>query len=83
MNPIPNQQTALALGQQPMVNTTPNIDMQALVDEWRLSKSYVEQYTRDFVKLDTIVGRHPAELQPGRALCWRHHLSRSGPGYPA
>jgi hypothetical protein len=64
MNPIPNQQTALALGQQPMVNTTPNIDMQALVDEWRLSKSYVEQYTRDFVKLDTIVDGTPLNFNP-------------------
>lgn len=38
--------------------TTPDtmgVDMGALLDEWRLSKSYVEQYTRDFKQLDDIV----------------------------
>jgi hypothetical protein len=31
------------------------VDMSALLDEWRLSKSYVEQYTRDFKQLDDLV----------------------------
>lgn len=31
------------------------VDMGALLDEWRLSKSYVEQYTRDFRYLDDLV----------------------------
>lgn len=34
---------------------TMGIDMQVLLDEWRLSKSYVEQYTRDFQSLDNLV----------------------------
>jgi hypothetical protein len=33
----------------------PKIDMDALLDEWRLSDSYVKQYTRDFVSLDNLV----------------------------
>lgn len=31
------------------------VDMPTLLDEWRLSKSYVEQYTRDFKQLDDLV----------------------------
>ena len=50
-----NEQTAqLATGQAPTINTT-GIDMHILLDEWRLSKSYVEQYTRDFIQLDNLV----------------------------
>lgn len=48
------QTQALALGQQPQIGGS-GIDMDALMDEWRLSKSYVEQYTRDFIQLDNLV----------------------------
>lgn len=53
MNNYP--QTNLALGDQPTVSSAPTIDMSALLDEWRLSKSYVELYTRDFRYLDDLV----------------------------
>ncbi len=54
-----NQSTKeLALGGIPTINKS-GIDMHALIDEWRLSKSYVEQYTRDFVTLDTLVDGVP------------------------
>lgn len=49
------QPQQIALGGSPTVRNTTGIDMQALLDEWRLSKSYVEQYTRDFKYLDDLV----------------------------
>lgn len=49
-----NGQYNPAVGDQPTVNNT-GIDMSALRDEERLSKSYVEQYTRDFKYLDDLV----------------------------
>lgn len=48
----------LALGDQPQINNT-GIDMGAVMDEWRLSKSYVEMYTRDFQQLDNLVDAVP------------------------
>lgn len=47
-------QNNLALGQNPTVASS-GIEMGALLDEWRLSKSYVELYTRDFRYLDDLV----------------------------
>lgn len=38
-----------------------SIDMEALLDEWRLSESYVKQYTRDFVRLDNLVDGVPLD----------------------
>lgn len=35
------------------------VDMGALIEEYNLSKSYVEQYTRDFQSLDTLVDGVP------------------------
>lgn len=35
------------------------IDMGNLIEEWKLSKSYVEQYTRDFPQLDSLVDAVP------------------------
>lgn len=60
-----NNQTAqqLANGEQPSINTS-GIEMQVLLDEWRLSKSFVEQYSRDFVRLDTLVDGMPLNHQP-------------------
>lgn len=40
------------------------VDMQMLLDEWRLSKSYVEQYTRDFKQLDDLVDGVSINPQP-------------------
>lgn len=49
-----NQAVAIASGTQPTINNT-GVDMGALADEYRLSKSYVEQYSRDFKYLDDLV----------------------------
>lgn len=62
-----NDTTALAFGQQPLINNT-GIDMHALIDEWRLSSSFVEQYTRDFIQLDNLVDGIPINHQPGEAF---------------
>lgn len=40
------------------------IDMPALIEEWKLSKSYNEMYTRDFVQLDTLVDGVPLSPDP-------------------
>lgn len=57
-----NNQVAadLAMGGQPgiIVNDT-DIDMTQLIEEHKLSKSYVEQYTRDFPSLDNLVDGIP------------------------
>ena len=53
-----SQQSELILGQQPVINGT-GVDMDALIDELRLSQSYVYQYTRDFQQLDTLVDAIP------------------------
>lgn len=42
---------------------TMGINMEELLDEWRLSKSYVEQYTRDFKDLDNLVDGVPINKQ--------------------
>lgn len=63
MNPQQAQSQTLALGEQPTITNDSSIDMGALLDEWRLSKSYVEQYTRDFVQLDTLVDGVPLQYE--------------------
>jgi hypothetical protein len=40
------------------------IDMQNLMADWRLSKSFVEQYTRDFQQLDSLVDGVPINHDP-------------------
>lgn len=42
---------------------TMGIDMGALLDEWKLAKSYSEQYTRDFKDLDNLVDGVPVNKQ--------------------
>lgn len=39
------------------------VNMEELLAEWRLSKSYVEQYTRDFKNLDNLVDGVPINKQ--------------------
>lgn len=56
-------QTQIALGQQPQIDNG-GIDMGAVMDEWRLSKSYVEMYTRDFIQLDNLVDGVPLNGDP-------------------
>lgn len=58
-----NETTQLAFGEQPQIDTM-GIDMSAILDEYRLSSSYVEQYTRDFVQLDSIVDAIPTNADP-------------------
>lgn len=56
------QQAALQAAQQGVPTALVNdsgINMQNLIDEWKLSKSYVEQYTRDFPQLDSLVDAVP------------------------
>ena len=49
----------LATGTQPMLQNDTGIDMGNLIDEFKLSKSYVEQYSKDFVQLDNLVDGVP------------------------
>jgi hypothetical protein len=60
-----NQQQANTQETDPnvLVNNT-GIDMQVLIDEWKLSSSYVEQYTRDFQSLDNLVDAVPLSPDP-------------------
>lgn len=39
------------------------VNMSELLDEWRLSRAYVEQYTRDFKALDNLVDGVPVSKQ--------------------
>lgn len=43
---------------------TMGVDMHALIEEYKLSSSYVEQYTRDFPQLDSIVDGVPINHDP-------------------
>lgn len=54
-----NSVLALATGENPTIKKRSDIDMHNLVQEWKLSASYVEQYTRDFPQLDTLVDAIP------------------------
>lgn len=60
-----DQTTKIAMGQQPQPGNqlASQIDMGNLLEEWRLSKEYTEQYTRDFPKLDNIVDGVPLNPQ--------------------
>lgn len=50
----------LATGSQPQVATQQiDVNMPNLIQEWHQSRSYVEQYTRDFVSLDQLVDAVP------------------------
>lgn len=54
-----NQAAQLATGAPKLIQNTTGIDMQNLIDEHKLSKSYVEQYARDFPQLQTLVDGVP------------------------
>lgn len=54
-----NQAAQLAGGQQPAIENNTGIDMANLITEHKLSKSYVEQYARDFPQLQTLVDGVP------------------------
>lgn len=57
-----NEQTlTIATGAQPMIKQKSMVDVDALISEWKLSKSYVEQYTRDFPSLDNLVDGIPIQ----------------------
>lgn len=60
MNNQQQQAAQLAVGDQPgvIVNNT-EVDMGVLIEEHKLSKSYVEQYTKDFPLLDNLVDGIP------------------------
>jgi hypothetical protein len=47
--------TTLALGQQPTVGEPSDIDMDAITQEWKMSKAFVEQYSKDFPQLANLV----------------------------
>jgi hypothetical protein len=52
-------QTALALGQKPMVDDQEKVDMDSVVQEWKLAKNFVELYSKDFRFLDQIADGVP------------------------
>lgn len=56
-----NNQAAvdLATGGVPLIVNDTDVDMGNLIEEHKLSKSYVEQYTKDFVLLDNLVDGIP------------------------
>lgn len=54
-----NAQTQLLTGEQPTINPASRVNMGNLLQEWRTSKNYVEQYTRDFQLLDQLVDGVP------------------------
>lgn len=54
-----NQAAQLAVGAPTLIQNTSGIDMGNLIDEHKLSKSYVEQYSRDFPQLQTLVDGVP------------------------
>lgn len=53
------QIVAMAQGEFPVISNDTGVDMANLIEEWKLSRSYVEQYTRDFVQLDNLVDGVP------------------------
>jgi hypothetical protein len=53
-------QMTLALGKQPMVDDDDDtVDMEAVVQEWKLAKNFVEMYSKDFKFLDQIADGAP------------------------
>lgn len=57
-----DSQTQLALDNSQRLDDM-GIDMGTLIEEWKLSKSYVTMYTKDFVQLDTLVDGVPLNPQ--------------------
>jgi hypothetical protein len=54
-----NQAAQLAVGAPTLIQNASGINMGNLIDEHKLSKSYVEQYSRDFPQLQTLVDGVP------------------------
>lgn len=54
-----NQAAQLATGAPTLIQNNSGVDMGNLIDEHKLSKSYVEQYARDFPQLQTLVDGVP------------------------
>jgi hypothetical protein len=52
-------QSTLALGKNPSVKGKDSVDMDTLIQEWKLSKNFVEMYTKDFRFLDEIADGAP------------------------
>lgn len=50
-----NPTAALIAGTAPTINNDTNVDMGVIRDEWRKSKNFVEQHTKDFPQLDSLV----------------------------
>lgn len=59
-----NENQTQPVDQEPQKLDTMGVDMPALLDEFRLSTSYVEQYTRDFPELDNLVDGVPINKDP-------------------
>lgn len=54
-----DQTTAIALGKSQQVQPKANIKMDALIEEWKQSASFVEGYSRDFQSLQNLVDGVP------------------------
>ncbi len=56
-----NQQAAqqIAMGGTPELQNHSDVEMSTLIEEFKTSRSYVEQYTRDFPSLDNLVDGIP------------------------
>lgn len=54
-----NQAAALAAGEAPTIVNDSDVNMSNLIEEYKLSKSYVEQFTKDFPQLDNLVDGIP------------------------
>lgn len=50
-----NSTAALLTGKLPTIQNDSTVDMGNIRDEWRKSKNFVEQHTKDFPQLDTLV----------------------------
>lgn len=59
------QVAAMAQGDTVKVGYQSSVDMGELINEWKLSSSYVEQYTRDFPTLDNLVDGVPSNPVAG------------------
>lgn len=59
-----NEQAPIDPGQKPDLDTM-GIDMPTLIEEFRNSRDYVEQFTRDFPQLDNLVDGVPIVKQDG------------------
>jgi hypothetical protein len=59
-----NQAIELAGAGTPQIQNPHQIDMQNLLQEFRLSRSYVEQYTKDFPQLQQLADGMPIGMDP-------------------